>query len=66
VLSINRLEAEGLRRSRERSVGRDYFSELAPSTFVAEVFGRYVEGFSSHQLDETFRFTFSDGLLRER
>lgn len=63
VLSINRPEADGLGFPTERPVGRDYFSELAPSAFVAEVFGRYVDAFSSHQLDETFRFTFSHGTL---
>lgn len=63
VLSINRIEAEGLGWPHERPVGRDYFSELAPSAFVAEVFGRYVDAFSAHHLDETFRFTFSHGTL---
>ena len=59
VLSINRVEADGLGWAQVRPVGRDYFSDLAPSAFVAEVFGRYVEAFSSRHLDETFRFTFS-------
>jgi photoactive yellow protein len=63
VLAINRAEAEGLGCRQERPVGSDYFSELAPSAFVAEVFGRYVEAFSSHQMDETFRFTFSHGVM---
>ena len=59
VLSINRAEAEALGCA-ARPVGRDYFCDLAPSAFVAEVFGRYVEAFSSRHLDETFRFTYSD------
>jgi photoactive yellow protein len=63
VLSINRAEAEGLGYGQQRPVGSDYFSEIARSAFAAEVFGRYVEAFSSHQLDDTFRFTFTDGLM---
>ena len=63
VLSINRAEADDLGYEHERPVGRDFFTEIAPSAFVAEVFGRYVEAFSSHQLDEMFRFTFSDRLM---
>ena len=60
VLSINRAEADALGCTDARPVGRDYFNDLAPSAFVAEVFGRYVDAFASHHLDETFRFTFSD------
>ena len=63
VLSINRVEADELGWVDERPVGRDFFGDVAPSTFVAEVFGRYVEAFSSHHLDEMFRFTFSHGMM---
>jgi photoactive yellow protein len=63
VLSYNRAEAESTDCVSPRPIGRDYFTDVAPSAFVAEIFGRYVEAFSSHALDEMFRFTFSDGLM---
>ncbi len=63
VLSINRAESDDLGWAHERPVGLDFFTDLAPSAFVAEVFGRYVEAFSSHQLDEVFRFTFTHGMM---
>ena len=59
VLSLNQAEAYELGWVGERPVNRDYFNEVAPSTFVADVFGRFVEAFSSHHLDDMFRFTFS-------
>ncbi len=63
VRAINRVEADDLGWPHERPVGRNFFTEVAPSAFVAEVFGRYVEAYSSQQLDESFRFTFGDSML---
>ncbi len=63
ILSYNRAEADDTGWGLQRPIHRDYFSEVAPSAFVAEIFGRYVEAFSSHHLDDVFRFTFSHGLL---
>lgn len=63
VLSYNRAEAIETGWAHERPISRDYFSDVAPSSFVAEVFGRYVEAFSTHALDEMFRFTFTHGML---
>lgn len=63
ILSYNKAEADDTGWSANPPIGRDYFSDVAPSAFVAEIFGRYVEAFSSHQMDEMFRFTFIDGML---
>jgi photoactive yellow protein len=63
VLSYNAVEAADTGYSEARPIGRDYFSDVAPSSFVAEIFGRYVEGFSSHHLDEVFRFTFTHAMM---
>ena len=58
VVSYNRAEADDTGFTLQRPIGRDYFSDVAPSAFVVEIFGRYVEAFTSQHLDETFRFTF--------
>lgn len=58
VVSYNRAEADDTGFTLQRPIGRDYFSDVAPSAFVVEIFGRYVEAFTSRHLDETFRFTF--------
>ena len=63
VLSYNKAEADDAGFAAERPIGRDYFTEVAPSAFVAEIFGRYVEAYSSRYLDETFRFTFIDSMM---
>lgn len=63
VISYNRAEAVETGWTHERPVHRDYFSDVAPSAFVAEIFGRYVEAFSTHQLDEMFRFTFTHAAM---
>lgn len=63
ILSYNRAEAEDTGFVHDRPIGRDYFSDVAPSAFVAEIFGRYVEGFSTQALDEEFRFTFTHALM---
>lgn len=63
VLSINKSEADDIGYGPDRPIGRDYFTAVAPSAFVAEVFGRYVEAFCSRGFDETFRFTFIDGVM---
>jgi photoactive yellow protein len=63
ILSYNKAEADGTNFTSPRPIGRDYFGDVAPSAFVAEIFGRYVEAYSSHHLDEMFRFTFIDGMM---
>ncbi len=63
VLSYNQAEADDTGFESQRPIGRDFFTEVAPSAFSEEVFGRYVEGFSTHQLEAQFRFTFTHGAL---
>ncbi|MBL0169900.1 MAG: hypothetical protein IPP90_04075 [Gemmatimonadaceae bacterium] len=59
VLSFNLAEAYELGWAEGRPIGRDFFNEVAPSAFVADVYGRYVEALASRHLDDVFRFTFS-------
>lgn len=63
VISVNKVEADELGFGAERPIGGEFFTEIAPSAFVDEVFGRYVEAFASKHLDAVFRFTFSDLML---
>jgi len=63
VLSFNRAEAEDTGFTRQRPIGRDFFSDVSPSAFGEEIFGRYVTAFSTRHLDETFRFTFTHGAM---
>lgn len=58
VLSFNLSEGRELGWSNERPIGLDYFSDVAPSAFVADVYGRFVEAFTTHHLDAVFRFTY--------
>jgi photoactive yellow protein len=58
VLSFNLPEARELGWSTERPIGLDFFNDVAPSAFVAEVYGRFVNAFAAHQLDDMFRFTY--------
>lgn len=63
VVSFNRAEAEDTGFTGERPIGRDYFSDVAPSAFAVEIFGRYVEAFTARHMDEVFRFTFIHAAL---
>ena len=63
VLSYNEAEAADTGWLATRPLGRDYFTDVAPSAFVAEIFGRYVEAFSTKECDQQFRFTFTHGDL---
>ena len=58
VLSFNRSESNELGWSNGRPLGLDFFDEVAPSAFVADVYGRFVNAFTTHHLDEIFRFTY--------
>ena len=40
-------------------VGRNFFSQIAPCTHVAEFYGRFVDGVRAEQLDAVFSFRFA-------
>ena len=63
VISLNKAEADELGFGLQLPIGCEFFIEVAPSAFVDEVYGRYVEAYEAGQLDAVFRFTFSDALL---
>ncbi|MEQ1692444.1 MAG: PAS domain-containing protein [Gemmatimonas sp.] len=63
VLSFNLAEAYELGWPDERPIGRDFFHDVAPSAFGAEVFERHVAAFASHHLDDVFRFTFTHAMM---
>ena len=43
----------------DECVGRDFFTEIAPCTHVAEFYGRFAEGVRLQRLDATFHFQFA-------
>lgn len=65
VLSYNRAEAENADIA-PRPLGQHYFFEVAPSANVPEFYGRFLDGVSECQLDDTFSFTFSCSLMPRR
>ena len=59
VLSFNRAEILNSGWREGRPIGRDYFSDIAPSSTVPEIFERYADAFAHHHCDDVFRFTFT-------
>ena len=43
----------------DECVGRDFFTDIAPCTHVAEFYGRFTEGVKAQRLDVTFNFQFA-------
>ena len=43
----------------DECVGRDFFTEIAPCTHVAEFYGRFRDGVRAERLDATFNFQFA-------
>lgn len=62
VVSYNAAEARAAGRKRERVVGRNFFTDVAPCVNVQEFAGRYREGMARKQLHAifSFRFAFDD------
>jgi photoactive yellow protein len=56
VLAYNRAEAELSGLGRERALGRNFFTEVAPSTDVPEFAGRFREGVRAGRLHTTFPY----------
>ncbi len=56
VLAYNRAEAEMSGVARERALGRNFFTEVAPSTDVPEFAGRFHDGVRAGRLHVTFPY----------
>ena len=58
ILAYNAAESRMSGRSRERVLGRDFFTEVAPCTNLPAFHGRFLEGVRSGHLDAAFTFVF--------
>ena len=58
VLIYNATESRFSGRSVERTVGRDFFREVAPCTHLPAFHGRFLDGVRRGDLDTAFGFTF--------
>lgn len=58
ILRFNKAEADLARLNREKQLGKNFFTEVAPCTKVKEFYGRFVEGLKKKELYETFGFVF--------
>jgi photoactive yellow protein len=58
ILQFNEYEANLSNRRAPDTVGRNFFSEVAPCTNVREFYGRFREGVVRGQLNESFDFRF--------
>lgn len=66
VVSYNATESRAAGRARERVIGRNFFTEVAPCVDVQEFAGVYREGVARKQLLATFPFRFEfDDRVRE-
>jgi len=65
VVHFNRTEERLARRSRERALGRDFFTEVAPCMDVKELAGAFRDGIGRgdlfEQLEISFAFPFLEG-----
>jgi photoactive yellow protein len=58
ILSFNRAEVEITGRKKERVVGKNFFTEVAPCTNVQEFAGRFREGVKVGKLHTVFPYVF--------
>ena len=58
ILQFNEYEANLSNRRAPETVGRNFFSEVAPCTTVRVFYGRFREGIDRGQLNESFDFRF--------
>lgn len=58
ILSFNRAEVEITGRKKEKVVGKNFFTEVAPCTNVQEFAGRFREGVQAGKLHTVFPYVF--------
>jgi photoactive yellow protein len=59
ILQYNSYESELSGVSKERAIGKQFFTEIAPCTNVKEFYGRFQQGVARKKLHEKFRYHFS-------
>jgi photoactive yellow protein len=59
IRRYNQYEADLARRHKDSTVGKNFFTEVAPCTRVQEFYGRFLQGLERRQLYETFDFQFN-------
>jgi photoactive yellow protein len=58
ILTYNRKESEISGRNREKVLGRNFFTEIAPCTNVQQFAGRFREGIAAKNLNAVFPYRF--------
>jgi photoactive yellow protein len=59
VLKYNAVESRLASLPQETTIGKQFFSEVAPCTKVQDFYGRFREGVVRESLDTTFQFHFA-------
>ena len=59
VLQFNDYESRLANLQKERVIGRNFFTEIAPCTNVQEFHGRFQKGVDAKHLHEKFRYHFA-------
>lgn len=59
VLQFNDYESRLANLRKERVVGRNFFTEIAPCTNVKAFYGRFLRGVEDRKLHEKFRYHFA-------
>jgi photoactive yellow protein len=59
VLKYNAVESRLASMPQSRTIGRHFFTEVAPCTKVQQFYGRFKEGILHEALDATFDFHFA-------
>ena len=58
VLKYNQTESDLTGRKKEKVIGRNFFTEVAPCTNVQSFAGRFREGFARRDMHEIFPYRF--------
>ncbi|MEO1083048.1 MAG: PAS domain-containing protein [Acidobacteriota bacterium] len=58
IVEYNLAEAKISGRDKERVIGRNFFTQVAPCTNVQEFAGRFREGVAKEELNHVFPYTF--------
>ena len=59
IVNYNAFESKLANVSKEKAIGKNFFTEIAPCTAVKEFYGRFRDGVAARNLHAKFRFHFS-------
>jgi photoactive yellow protein len=59
ILKYNAVESRLASLDQQATIGKQFFTEVAPCTKVQAFYGRFKEGVTREQLDATFKFHFA-------